>query len=110
MAKQVIQYRYYGDGNSNNYPNDLKAANLGENGSLFAGKIIKQIGIQTIPGVKFYINAGKYPIEIGSTGVYELSLNNLVDITQLSFTKDSLAMIDGIGYLIIDILYEEGNS
>lgn len=110
MQKKVFQYRYYGDSNTKNYPQDISSTNLCS-GAIFEGKIIKQIGVQTMPGVEFYLNAAKEPIIVGSTGIYELDVDNIADITALSFSPVSIDMINNGGnssfYLIVDILYEE---
>lgn len=68
---------------------------------------ITQLGIQTLPGIKFYLNDGVDPIIVGSTGIYELDLEGLSEITALSFDKDSIKRIDDNdnGYLIVDAIY-----
>ena len=67
-----------------------------------------QIGIQTIPGVKFNLNNSYSPITIGLTGIYELNVDNFTEITSIQFEKESLDMIDNEEetYLFIDIIYE----
>jgi hypothetical protein len=35
---------------------------------------IVQLGIQSVPGTKFYLNGSNNPIIIGNTGIYELDL------------------------------------
>jgi predicted nucleic acid-binding Zn-ribbon protein len=55
---------------------------------------MKQIGIQTMPGVKFYLNNSIEPIIVGSTGIYELNVENLTEITALSFDTTSINMIN----------------
>lgn len=119
MAKRVKQFRYYGDAasvNGNNYP----AANAGGpnlrnliSGSVFRDFVpIVQLGIQTLPGTKFYLNGSNNPIIVGTTGIYELDLQNLSEINSLQFDSRSLSLINGNGnaYLIIDIIYEDGES
>lgn len=113
MAKCVRQYRYYGSGDKNalkNYPNGISYARLAS-GSIFFkdGTLgsITQLGIQAIPGTKFYVNNSAEPIIIGSTGIYELDLEGVSEITSLMFDQNSLEIINGLdsGYLIVDAIY-----
>ena len=109
MARKVYQFRYYGDGNNKNYPNNLTGARL-RSGSAFKDHLpIKQLGIQTMPGVKFYLNNSVDPIIIGSTGIYELNVENLTEITALNFDLTAINMINNSpspSYIIVDILYD----
>ena len=70
MARKVQQIRYYGDLKSDsdkNQPANLTGNRL-RSGSVFSQYTpMKQIGIQTMPGVKFYLNNSTEPIIIGST-------------------------------------------
>lgn len=111
MARAIKQFRYYGQSNPKNQPSSETSTPF-ENGTIFfkdAGLIsIVQLGIQTLPGTKFYINDAVEPIIIGSTGIYELDLKGLTDITALSFESASLSKIEQIdsAYLIVDAIYE----
>lgn len=72
-----------------------------------------QLGIQTLPGMAFYLNGNTTrPILIGNTGIYELNLNNLSQITSLAFDSNSIDLIGGQenGALIIDMMYEDGSE
>lgn len=113
MARKVQQIRYYGDHKSDsdkNQPANLTGNRL-RSGSIFSQYTpMKQIGIQTMPGVKFYLNNSIEPIIIGSTGIYELNVENLTEITALSFDTASINMINetpSTSYIIVDILYED---
>lgn len=110
MKKKITQFRYYGDNEEKNYPGTLKAPKL-ESGSAFDDYTpIVQLGIQTLPGVKFYINANVDGIIVGASGVYELDLTNTSgQITKLSFDPASLKTINSCwdGYLVVDLMYEE---
>ena len=113
MARKVQQIRYYGDHKSDsdkNQPANLTGNRL-RSGSVFSKYTpMKQIGIQTMPGVKFYLNNSIEPIIIGSTGIYELNVENLTEITALSFDTTSINMINetpSTSYIIVDILYED---
>ena len=113
MARKVQQIRYYGDHKSDsdkNQPANLTGNRL-RSGSIFSQYTpMKQIGIQSMPGVKFYLNNSIEPIIIGSTGIYELNVENLTEITALSFDTTSINMINetpSTSYIIVDILYED---
>lgn len=110
MAKEVKQFRFYDNANSGgkNYPTTITQRSL-VSGSAFADYMpITQLGIQSLPGTKFYLNNSNNPIIIGYTGIYELNLEGMAEITALSFDVKSLEAINGNpnSYLIIDIIYE----
>lgn len=109
MAKQVKQFRFYQQGSVKNYPEkSINYRNL-VSGSLFTPYMpITQLGIQALPGTKFYLNNATNPIIIGHTGIYELDLDGLSEITSLSFDSVSLNAIDANAnsFLIVDIIYE----
>ena len=78
-------------------------------GSAFSGKYpIIQLGIQSLPGVKFYLNNSASPIILGYTGIYDLELNGITEITSLSFDAESMNLINASpeSYLIVDFIYE----
>lgn len=62
-----------------------------------------------MPGVKFYLNNGTTPIMVGSTGIYELDLDGLSEITKLAFSAESLNLLNQseASYLIVDMIYEK---
>lgn len=118
--KKVVQIRYYGNGNGKNskwdhlndngeiVSEDLTKDNFNENLSEYSN--ILQIGIQSFPGAAFSLNEGIDKVLIGTTGIYELNLENLIDINKLSIDNDTLDLINkssGSLYVIIDLLYEE---
>lgn len=112
MAKQIMQFRYYNENATTASKNQPRVQGYGarlKSGSLFSNYTpITQLGIQTLPGVKFYLNNSNTPIIIGSTGIYELNLEGLSEITALKFdygSVDTIAKNDN-AYLIIDIIYE----
>lgn len=106
--RKAYQYRYI---KNNMYPEDIVPAQL-VTGSAFADKTpIYQLGIQSFPGTKFYLNGGTDPIIIGTTGIYELDLQEKATITALRFASDSIKIITNAlenagGFLIVDIVYE----
>lgn len=115
MAKQVKQFRFYqtNDTNGKNYPPGINYRNL-VSGSIFQDYMpIIQLGIQALPGTKFYLNNSNNPIIIGYTGIYELDLEGMAEITALSFDAKSIDAINGNAnsYLIVDMIYEgDGNN
>ena len=118
MGKTVRQYRYYNDSQSgNNYPpgdNGISYARLASGSIFFDNSLggIIQLGIQTLPGTKFYLNNSMTPVIIGYTGIYELDLSNLAtEITALSFDENSLKTIKEVAnaYLIVDAIYDSGD-
>lgn len=108
MAKQVKQFRYYNEEDDKNYPKELKYVNL-VSGSAFSNYMpIIQLGIQSLPGTKFYLNGSNNPIIIGQTGIFELDVAGMAEIKALRFDSKSINSIGTNlnGYLIVDILYE----
>lgn len=107
MAKKIMQFRFYSNDNRiQNQPSNISMATL-VRGSVFANYLpITQLGIQALPGTKFYLNNSTSPILIGSTGIYELDLEGISAITDLRFDQASLNAINinPNAYLIIDII------
>lgn len=70
-----------------------------------------QIGIQALPGTRFYLNSGRpgnNAIVIGQTGIYELNTENIgINITNLQFDGASIMAIHNARNipLIVDIIY-----
>ena len=117
MAKQVKQFRYYSDGHPKNWPKKvLKNDPEISYQTLKSGRIFTdcmpayQVGIQAIPGTKFYINNANTPIIIGYTGIYELSLDKALPVVFLTFDQESLSLIknNDNASLIVDLVYEDG--
>lgn len=111
MGKYLKQFRYYGTGSPFNHPSSISKTNL-ESGSIFFNQSnlssIASLGIQAIPGFKFYLNDSVDPIIIGSTGIYELSLSENYEITSLKFDKEALKLVDDLSnsaYIIVDLVY-----
>ena len=112
MARRVQQIRFYGDTTNKglNQPASLTGTQM-RSGSAFRNYTpMVQLGIQTMPGVKFYLNNAVDPIIVGNTGIYELTLEGLSEITALEFDRADLTSINNNtnGYLIVDIMYEDG--
>ena len=112
MARKIKQFRFYQrvgtNGDTRNQPAEISLSNL-KSGAIFSTSYpIVQLGIQTLPGVKFYLNKAIDPIMIGETGIYDLELDGTTQITHLCFDGTSLNLINSNpdAYLIIDIIYE----
>lgn len=124
MIKKIMQFRYFGDSDSNSASNTHTSTHLMEKNcptsldrqGLTAGTAfdnympIIQLGVQALPGTKLYLNSNVDPIILGSSGMYELDLtNSSATLSSLHFDVDSIDVINGNpdGYLLIDILYQE---
>ena len=122
MAYKVKQFRYYNDESSItglNQPSALQKNSISVtsdhyiSGELFGTCYpVLQLGVQAMPGTKFYLNESIEPIIIGSTGIYELELEKGVQITQMKIDKRSIEKIrdNANASLIIDILYDDGEA
>lgn len=109
--KKIKQFRFYGPNHSLNYPAGLSKGDLVTSTFFNDYTPITQIGIQSLPGVKFYLNNEidkQNPIILGYSGVYELNLEGIAEINTLCFDEASLSKIkpEYGGRLIIDIVYE----
>ena len=113
MKRYVKQIRYYGDGselNSKLSNGGLMDVSSLTNGGAFEGYTpIVKLGIQTLPGTKFYLNGSEENIIVGNNGIFELDLEDRIQITSLRFSPASIQNINEIekqGYLLIDFVYE----
>lgn len=112
MAKYVQQFRYYDEGNIKNSPGS-SYRRVFVNGSVFSKYMpVIQLGIQALPGTKFYLNHSNKPIIIGYTGIYELNLEGLATIESIEFDNMSLKTIheNKNASLIVDIIYEQSEG
>ena len=110
MAKQIKQFRYYAENDERNYPEGVMTSLNLQIGSIFANYMpVSQLGIQALPGTKFYLNNSYSPIVIGYTGIYELAIDDLAEITSLRFDYESLIKISANKetVLLIDIVYDK---
>ena len=114
MAKKVVQIRYYGPKNKKNFPNQDNLNTGLLNGTVFVDYLpICQLGVQGMPGTEFYLNGATSGVIVGNTGIYELNVENLVEISGMKISKQTLDNIDnanGNQYIIIDLLYEDGKG
>lgn len=112
MAKVVKQFRFYSNNNSKNFPtgytyNDYVSGQVFIDAECFP---ILQLGVQALPGTKFYLNDGVSPIIIGATGIYELDIDGLAEISKITFDVDSMQIINNSTQfgLIVDLVYNNG--
>ena len=125
MAYKVKQFRYYNDKSSEvseskrNQPATLDGTTTlitsehYVNGDVFGKNFpVTQLGIQALPGTKFYLNEAVDPVIIGATGIYELDLTNGIQISKISFAHDSMENIknNDNAFLIVDIIYDDGEA
>lgn len=111
MANVVKQFRFYSDSDSSkNQPiGALKSAFI--NGTVFENFFpILQLGVQALPGTKFYLNNAVDPIIIGRTGIYELDLDGETEISNMRFDATSMNNISANmnAYLIVDVIFDNG--
>ncbi len=112
MAKFVKQFRYYGVDDVRNYPEEVTYAAL-VSGNVFKNySPIVQLGIQSAPDLKFYINDSEYGTMVGATGIYELDVDGLTTIASIRIDETSLRNITAANSnpLMIDIVYEGGSA
>lgn len=115
---KVTQFRYFGIGNENNFPDDeylwmngVDADHEREQKNLLSdyGNVV-QLGIQGLPGTVFYLSESTpRGITIDHTGIYELDLRDTTArISSLYFKEDSLINIAKVdnAVLIVDVLYQ----
>ena len=108
MAKKVMQVRYYGDANANNYPAKLTLNKI-KNGSVFADYLpMCYLKITGPSGLKFYLNNSIYNVALND-GVFELDLDGIAEIINLtfdsrSFTNNGETIVNENTPLIIDII------
>jgi hypothetical protein len=128
MANKIKQFRYYAEGSTPSQGNEKNqpiviAHDSGSqvpvsyshycSGLVFGDAFpILQLGVQALPGTKFYLNNALEPIIIGSTGIYELDLGGQTEITAINFDMDSMELIrdNNSAFLIVDIIYDDGKE
>ena len=68
---------------------------------------VSQLGVQSIPGTKFFLNGNTNPVIIGFTGVFSIDLSSGGEINEIRFDEDSIKNInDNVGaVLIVDMAH-----
>lgn len=111
---KLTQLRFYGH-HTGEYQNNNKINTPYDNTTSYCEPScfskyapIQQLGIQALPGTRFYINNNTEPVIIGASGIYEIDLRNTTAIiSALHFSLESMKRIDESenGHLIIDLVY-----
>lgn len=109
MAKQIKQFRYYDETNKNNFPVVNTSAYFWSGRAFSDYMPTVHLGIQAPSGTKFYLNDGANAFTVGYTGIYEIDVEDLTEITSLRFDNDSLAKVanNPALYIIVDLIYEQ---
>ena len=103
MNKKIMQFRYYGAKNKNNFPANIKAGDFSNEDFFKNYYPIHYIKIQGPPNsTKFQINFNSNSIMLGPSGVYELDLQDFSTIEDLKFNSISNTISEP---LIIDLIY-----
>ena len=113
MANVVKQFRFYSDSDSSKNQPIGALSGVFISGSVFENYFpILQLGIQALPGTKFYLNNANEPIIIGRTGIYELDLDGETEISTMRFDPASINNIANNvnAYLIVDIIFDNGEA
>ena len=101
MAKQIEQHRWDYVSNKNDFSDSDFVT-----GNKFTYPIA-QLGIQTLPGVVFYLNGNTHALRTGASGIFDLETKEGARINKLQFSEESIKRINnGRNYLIVDILHE----
>lgn len=111
MAKQIKQFRYFKSGSTKNYPDGVILEDFVAGTAFLNNYPIVHLGIQTIPGVKFYLNNTPNTLMVDATGIFEIDLEGKTEIDAINFeaeTFKSLIEQNNNGYVIIDIVYDDG--
>ena len=94
------------------YYDGTKAVNCDKNtlvnGNIFAGLAVRKLGMQGLPGLKFYLNGSSTPALLGNNNIFEIDAMDSMPIISIKFEEDNLtALIDNqpAAALIIDIIY-----
>ena len=111
MAKQIKQFRYFKSGSTKDYPDGVILEDFVAGTAFLNNYPIVHLGIQTIPGVKFYLNNTPNTLMVDATGIFEIDLEEKTEIDAINFeaeTFKSLIEQNNNGYVIIDIVYDDG--
>lgn len=124
MSRGFRQFRYYGE-NSGNIPGtdypvsniDIESLIAVTGSNSICGRInganIMHLGIQSLPGCKFFLNGKAYATYIGNSGIFELDFEGTGQaISSICFDETwirnifSNAANSQTPYIIVDIAYD----
>lgn len=104
----IKQYRFY-DSSKHNIATtgEDPIENLMTGNFLSGNTPIVRLGIQALEGTRFYLNDMVEPIIIGSSGIFELELKGVIEISNIRFDAVSIDAIikNKNATLIIDTVY-----
>lgn len=110
MATKFAQFRYGGDGAVWTSTSASVTRDGLTTGEAFRNYCpLTQLGIQAIPGTRFFLNYGTEPIVVGPAGIWEIDVRAGVTIEALSFdpvTLDLNVTSESMPGLIVDFIYE----
>lgn len=102
------QYVYYNASSANNVGINSNFVNTGV---LQFNNAIQHIGVQALPGTKFYLGNREYPVIVGFLGFVEIDLTSLgASYSSIEFDMNSINLINNndSAVLIVDTTYIEG--
>lgn len=103
---RIVQFRYAGNSNLQNYPLGLSKNSL-ISGNIFDGySNISKVTIQGKPGTAFCLNNSDYSIYLGESGIYSLDLQGRGLITSINFLNNGIfSSYNNNNILLIDVVY-----
>lgn len=112
---KLYQIRYYGIDNPKNYPIDIQGSDLQSDVAPFLNtEGLTRVEVQGLPGTSFNlsINGETVPgaIILGQVGIYHLDLKSNERITSLSFSSNTINVINNApaktgAFLVVTVTY-----
>lgn len=109
MNQTFSQIVFYSNGNNFNSPGVTMEKLI--SGQAFEDFLpISQLGIQTIPGTKLFLNGNSNPVIVGFTGLLSIDLSMGGQINEIKFDETSIQNInDNLNaILIVDMAHLGG--
>lgn len=107
-ATNFYQITWCGDNNVLNFPTGITRQSLIDGTAFEDFYPIIQLGVQAVPGTRFFLNDSKYPVMIGPSGIWEIDTSAGTAIRQLIFDNGSLILNENAQSthgVIIDLIY-----
>ena len=102
--KRIKQFRYYGNDIEKNAP---RQGDIFFKGNWFQDiGAVSHLGVQAMPGIRFYLNNSSSSISVVQTGIYELDLGDLGIIQSFKLDFSSFDAKDLKYGIIVDVVYE----
>lgn len=112
---KLYQVRYYGIDNPKNYPHDILNSDLRSDIVPFLNtEGLTRVEVQGLPGTSFNlsVNGESMPgnVTLGQIGIYHLDLKSNERITSLSFSSNTIDVIDNApaktgAFLVVTVTY-----